>query len=418
MWTSLFAICILFGSRKCAVKPIIEDKVSIDTKSTTENKEFFTDEKSSDDLNLVVDEATIAFEAGFNLSNASFVLPTLLENYVFEKYLDKYKATLGEDTIVSRKRQFLAKLYIYLLNAVILKLRNASYSTSLNELTILSPRETQQLYGFKSDLPDEKQVEPFLKTPPKIVMGEIPQSLDWREKDVVGPVLNQGVCGACYAFCSAGVVEAIAAMQTGIFRSFSMQQIIDCSTSFGNLGCAGGTMENSYVYLIRNGGIGSYQSYPYVGQQERCKNVKSVFNFDALARIPYGNEEELLSACIRSPVSVGMDASQSDFLSYSSGIYDNPRCSSTVLNHAVLLVGFGELTENGKIREYWLLKNSWGTSWGEKGYFKLPRNENNFCGVASQASIAYTTSRVGSNIRGNATLNNETTDFTEEINYK
>jgi cathepsin L len=110
--------------------------------------------------------------------------------------------------------------------------------------------------------------------------------------------------------------------------------------------------------------------------------IFSILNF---AFLPAGDERALMEAVATvGPISVAIDASRETFQSYREGVYYDNACSSTQLNHAVLVVGYG--TDDGTKQDYWLIKNSWGTSWGDQGYAKMIRNMNNNCGIATEAS--------------------------------
>ena len=148
-------------------------------------------------------------------------------------------------------------------------------------------------------------------------------------------------------------------------------------------------MDNAFRYIEMTGGIDTEESYPYTGQDgPRCLfNASNIGGTDyGFAVIEEGDEEALQSAVAREgPVSIAIDASQDSFQFYSSGVYSDPGCSSTDLDHGVLVVGYG--TDSDTHHDYWLVKNSWGTDWGAEGYIKIRRNHRNMCGVATEASI-------------------------------
>jgi len=169
-----------------------------------------------------------------------------------------------------------------------------------------------------------------------------------------------------------------------VTSSLSEQQLIDCSTAQGKQGCNGGLMDQAFQYIISNGGITTEASYPYTatGPNTCQTNVTVAATISSFVDVTAGSETALLSAVNLGPVSIAIEADQQCFQFYSGGILSDPSCGMQ-LDHGVLVVGYG--TDAATSTPYWIVKNSWGASWGESGYIRLIRGKNE-CGVAQEAS--------------------------------
>merc|ERR1719192_292648 len=218
-------------------------------------------------------------------------------------------------------------------------------------------------------------------------LAKLNKTVNWIEKGYVTHVKDQGeYCGSCWAFSATGSIEGAHFKSTGKLVSLSEQNLMDCSKV--NNGCDGGFPVDAFKYVIAVGGIDTEASYPYNANATTDKTCK--FNFSdvgatisSFKRIPANSEMDLQKASATvGPISVGIDAKLPTFHLYKSGVYYDRNCSSTHLGHAVLVVGYG--TQGNE--DYWLVKNSWGVTWGENGYIKMARNKNNACGIASDAS--------------------------------
>ncbi|XP_066156431.1 cathepsin L-like [Euwallacea fornicatus] len=217
---------------------------------------------------------------------------------------------------------------------------------------------------------------------------KLPDSVDWRDEGAVTPVKDQGHCGSCWSFSATGALEGQHFRRTKQLVSLSEQNLVDCSVKYGNNGCNGGLMDNAFRYIKDNRGIDTEKSYPYKAEDEKCHFIpKNVGATDkGFVDIESGSERDLKSAVATvGPVSIAIDASHESFQLYSDGVYYDPSCSSQMLDHGVLVVGYG--TDENTQQDYWLVKNSWGSTWGQQGYIKIARNKDNHCGVATQASF-------------------------------
>jgi C1A family cysteine protease len=213
------------------------------------------------------------------------------------------------------------------------------------------------------------------------VKGEtFADSLDWNSKGAVTPVKNQGQCGSCWAFSTTGSVEGAHQIATGKLVSLAEQQLVDCAGAEGNQGCNGGLMDNGFEYIIKNGGITEESNYQYTARDGTCKKtVSKDVQISGYKDVQQGSESDLMSAVQKGPVSIAIEADQSGFQFYSGGVFSGT-CGKQ-LDHGVLLTGYG--TDSGK--DYWMVKNSWGASWGANGYIMLVRGKDQ-CGLADAAS--------------------------------
>jgi cathepsin L len=249
------------------------------------------------------------------------------------------------------------------------------FTVALNQFADLTNAEFRSLYLGTN----------FTKIPGRYVPSSLSApTVDWRTKGAVTPVKNQGQCGSCWAFSTTGSVEGAHFLATKALVSLSEQNLVDCSTPQGNQGCDGGLMDSAFQYIQSNGGIDTEASYPYTATgPNSCKfssaNIGATIS--GFKDVDSGSESALQTAVNAAPISVAIDASHESFQLYSGGVYDEPDCSSSQLDHGVLAIGYGD--DQGS---YWLVKNSWGQSWGMQGYILMSRNKNNQCGIATMAS--------------------------------
>jgi len=214
----------------------------------------------------------------------------------------------------------------------------------------------------------------------------LPASWNWNTKGAVTPIKNQEQCGSCWSFSTTGSTEGCHQIKTGTLVGLSEQNLMDCSTSYGNEGCNGGLMTAAMQYIIANNGLDTEASYPYTAEDGTChfKKANVGATLKSFVNVATGNENDLQVKAAVGPVSVAIDASQNSFQLYESGIYYSSACSSTQLDHGVLVVGWGA---NSTGSDYWIVKNSWGTTWGMDGYLWMSRNRNNNCGIATMATL-------------------------------
>jgi len=274
---------------------------------------------------------------------------------------------------------------IFVANMKNIKAENAKghrYTLGVNQFTDMTPEEYKQRLGFK---PSGRQA-PSLGV--HQYSGEVlADSVDWVEKGAVTPVKDQGNCRSCWAFSTTGGLEGAWQVATGKLASLSEEQLVECSREDDN-GCrTGGLMDRAFEFLETVDAC-SEESYPYTsgsGEGGTCKQGCDV-------AIPKGGvtghmdvdhtEEALMSALMKGPVSVAIEADQSSFQHYRSGVLSTG--CGTQLDHGVLAVGYG--VEDGT--KYWKVKNSWGSSWGDSGYIHIERGAGGSgeCGILMSAS--------------------------------
>jgi len=207
-------------------------------------------------------------------------------------------------------------------------------------------------------------------------------SIDWVDRGMVTPVKNQGQCGSCWSFSTTGAIEGRAAIASGQLASISEQELVDCDMN--DSGCNGGLMDFGFEYVIGHKGLCSEVEYPYTSgsttKRGTCTSYNCDHRFDAITSyqdVPSENQVALESALCEGPVAIAIEADQSYFQFYSSGVLDGSGCGAN-LDHGVLLVGMGTDPTYG---DYWRVKNSWGTRWGDAGYIRMCRN----CGMNNGA---------------------------------
>jgi len=257
---------------------------------------------------------------------------------------------------------------------------NKDFKLTMNHLAALTPNEYRSLLSFKPISRNNVNTVPTKSVPND-------DAVDWRDKGVVNEVKDQGQCGSCWSFSVIQAAESQWAIVKGELLSLSEQNLVDCATLDYNCeGCNGGLNDGAFQYVIeKQGGQFMLESdYPYKGRDQDCKfdATKGQAKISKFNMITKGSEADLADKCKTcGPISIAIDASHITFQLYFHGIYNEKRCSSTELDHAVGCVGYG--TEDDK--NYWIVRNSWGKHWGEKGYIRMIKDVNNQCGEATSA---------------------------------
>jgi hypothetical protein len=258
-----------------------------------------------------------------------------------------------------------------------------NFTMGINQFTDLTPEEfkLQYIQGLQS------RVGSYGCKSYSSSASGVPDTVDWRLKNAVTSVKDQGQCGSCWTFSSTGAIEGAWAISKSQLVDLSEQQLVDCASGipYGSRGCSGGQMEGAFKYVIENGQC-SLASYPYTSKDGTCHSCAPTVHLSSCSDVVPNDQVSLKGAVAQQPVSIAIEADTRYFQSYSSGVLTSTSCG-TNLDHGVLIVGYG--SENGQ--KYWLVKNSWGTTWGEKGYVKIARsdsrNDPGICGISMDPSF-------------------------------
>lgn len=306
------------------------------------------------------------------------VIVSLVSGHFFWEEFQQFVKT--HDKVYSSIEEFHRKYEVFCDNIEYIKEvngMNLNYTLATNQFTDMKVGE----FFAKTSFPKRKSgCERYDASTSNLA------SIDWRQHNAVTPVKNQGQCGSCWSFSATGAAEGAWAIKTDKLVSFSEQELVDCSKSYGNHGCNGGLMDNAFHFMMDNG-ICSESDYAYTASsKESCQTCDTVATVKSCRDVTPNNQQDLKSAVSMNPVSIAIEADTRVFQFYSGGVLSDDACG-TNLDHGVLIVGFGE--ENNV--PYWLVKNSWGDTWGDEGYIKILRsdevNDPGICGIAMQPSF-------------------------------
>lgn len=311
---------------------------------------------------------------------------TVQPDQLWENFKSRYDKVYEMDTEEEKRA-------IWEENCNFIQEHNAAFGAGLetfrvaeNQFSDLTTQEFVRLMnGFDDSFEPLEPVNEF-----KPLEQEAPIQVDWRTKGYVTAVKSQKQCGSCWAFSAVGSLEGAHFNKTQQLVSLSEQNLVDCSSKEGNNGCKGGIMNRAFKYVRDNHGIDTQDSYPYLGEKGAC--LYNATNMGATltswTNIKKGSEVELALAVAQvGPISVAIDAGHKSFQHYKEGVYRIKTCSSTNLDHGVLLVGYGLEEVDRETQNYWIVKNSWGKSWGMQGYMKMAKDFENMCGIATRASF-------------------------------
>jgi cathepsin L len=310
-----------------------------------------------------------------------------LNNYSFEQYVVEFNLNYQPAEVETRKSLF---------NAELARVRahnekNLSWQETMNRFSCMTPAE-KKAFGGRSK--NHAALHSTLKNgkplPADFVMkplSALPRSVDWRKEGIVSAVKDQGHCGSCWAFAGTSVIESHVAKNTGLLFDLSVEQMAMCAPNpdkcGGTGGCSGATAEIAFDYVTKSGGLFQEYQYSYssyYGSDYACALPSTgapVATINGFVQLPENNYTALMNAVAQlGPIAVSVDAST--FHAYSKGIHDGCNQVNPDINHAVVLVGYG--SEDGK--DFWLIRNSWNPKYGEAGYIKLLRtnDEEGRCG--------------------------------------
>ena len=279
----------------------------------------------------------------------------------FEQFIKKYNKSYGSKSEHELKYKNFSSNFVKVQET---NQSNKSYKLAINKYADLTFEEFKNIYLTTFETKSSKQVK-------SNIAFEANAQKDWVAERMVSPVKNQAACGSCWSFSTTGALESYLRIFKNDQSVLSEQELVDCSTGYGNMGCNGGLMASAYNYINDNG-LSSESDYSYTAMDGRCNAAayrrqvnqglytsKQAFNNYK----SYGEVQQLLN---QAPVAIAIEATN-DFMLYNSGVLEVDSSCGEGLNHGVLLVGYG--FENNQ--NYVKIKNSWGTSWGEQGYIRV-----------------------------------------------
>jgi hypothetical protein len=255
------------------------------------------------------------------------------------------------------------------------KLLGRSYSLGLNPFTHLTQEE------FAATHLGLKVPKNFTRNITSLPTSNLTATVDWRAQ--MNAVKNQGQCGSCWAFSAVGAIEGVHSVLKGNLFNVAEQELVDCSGSYGNMGCNGGLMDYAFQYVIDNKGLATQKDYPYTAVDQTCKTGKArTAPITGFTDVPVNSAAALKAAIAKQPVSVAIEADTFTFQSYTSGVITGTACG-TQLDHGVVAVGYNDAASPA----YYLVRNSWGASWGDAGHVKIGiENGAGVCGIQLAAS--------------------------------
>ena len=300
----------------------------------------------------------------------------------FEAWIDEFKIRFeNEDHMFTVFNKWVTNdRYIDIINN-----RNLSYTLGHNQFSGMDEFDFQKYIMRNNFLFNSDRDEIYNNLRGSAVdfdsdVFELPPTVDWVKAGAVTNVKDQGQCGSCWSFSTTGALEGAYFIKNGNLVSFSEQQLVDCDNLKNggrDHGCNGGMYDSAFTWIGKNGGLCTEESYPYIsgnGQTEACKTTCSIVSgskITSFVDVKPSDDNSMMAAIYKQPVSIAIEADQREFQLYKSGVF-TAKCGIN-LDHAVLVVGYG--TDSDSKLDYYKVKNSWGESWGESGYIRLGKGE-------------------------------------------
>ncbi|XP_044264054.1 uncharacterized protein LOC123010928 [Tribolium madens] len=307
----------------------------------------------------------------------------------------KYHLSLFTDFLTKYNKKYHKKEYKYRFNVFVQNLmqirvlntfEQGTATYGITKFADMTQKEFSRSLGLRMDLRNENEA-PFAQA--KIPDVELPTEFDWRKKGVVTEVKNQEQCGSCWAFSVTGNLEGQYALKHGKLLEFSEQELVDCDTD--DQGCNGGLMDTAYRSIEKIGGLETEQDYPYDAEDEKCHFNRTLARVQVTSALNISHNETDMAKWLvaNGPISIAINANAMQF--YMGGVSHPFKflCNPKNLDHGVLIVGYGvhNYPLFKKSLPYWIVKNSWGTGWGEQGYYRVYRGDGT-CGLNQTPSSA------------------------------
>lgn len=292
-------------------------------------------------------------------------------SFEFEKQFDQFETKYEKQ--YSSEQERTKRFQIFHKNLEFIEKHNAgnhSWKLGMNQFGDLTQKEFAKRNNQFQSQKNKTSIQTNVKKPSCT-------EVDWVKQGAVLPVVNQGPCGSSPYYSATGAVAGRVAISGQPLYDLSIQEVIDCSGSFGNNGCEGGMMTFEFEYIMSKGGLCLDSDYPYQANDMKCRSSslckQRYGNITSYSKLPVADTKAFESALCDGPVATAVIASGSHFQLYKSGVFNETGCGDYP-DHGILMVGFGTDPVFG---DYWKLQNSWTSGWGEEGYIRLCRN----CGM-------------------------------------